>query len=114
MPALGMVEEYHPHLSDAAFESMQKSCSLPPIPLELFEISQEAFETLPPDYIKIKGVIPFALVSNELLVGVMNGMKKQLLEEIKTLSGRTCHFFLIHPRSWHLVTKPLFATESVT
>lgn len=87
---------------------MQRLCTLPPVPLELFEVAPDALDALPIDYIKVKGVLPFAFMSDELLVGVMNGTKKKRLDEISELAGCTCHFFLVHPRAWHTVTKPLF------
>ena len=106
--APGLLEEQHPQYSNAAFESMQRLCTLPPVPLELFEVASDALDALPIDYIKVKGILPFAFMSDELLVGVMNGTKKKLLDEISELAGCTCHFFLVHPRAWHTVTKPLF------
>lgn len=106
--ALGLLEEQHPQYSNAAFESMQRLCKLPTVPLELFDVANDALEALPIDYIKVKGVLPFAFMSDELLVGVMNGTKQKLLSEVSELTGCTCHFFLIHPRAWHSVAKSLF------
>jgi hypothetical protein len=54
----------------------------------------------------VKGVLPFALMGNELLVSLLNPMNEELKREIIDRSGRFCHFFLAHPKSWqHLFSK---------
>lgn len=98
--ALGLLQEQHPELADIGFESMQKRSKMPPLPLEIFEVSPEAVHTLPSDYMSVKGVLPFGFIANEMLVCVMNGVDPSLREEIEAMSGRKCHFFLMHPRAW--------------
>ena len=105
--ALGLLQEQHPELADIGFESMQKRSRMPPAPLEILEISQDAVKTLPPDYLAVKGVLPFAFIAKELLVGVMNGVDPALREEIEKMSGRICHFFLMHPRAWFTISPAL-------
>ena len=65
-----------------------------------FEVSPAAVHTLPSDYMSVKGVLPFGFIANEMLVCVMNGVDPSLREEIEAMSGRKCHFFLMHPRAW--------------
>lgn len=107
--ALGLLEEQRPEYTEAAFEDMQKKSNLPPIPLEVFELAIEVASVLPIEYMKVKGVIPFAMISGELLVGVMNALNENLRTEIEKISGKVCHFYLIHPSAWFVVTKKLFA-----
>lgn len=102
--ALGLLQEQHPELADIGFESMQKRSKMPPLPLELFEVSPEAVHTLPPDFLSVKGVLPFGFIADEMLVCVMNGVDPALRDEIVAMSGRTCHFFLMHPRAWFEVS----------
>ena len=106
--ALGLLEERYPEYTAATFEAIQKQTDFAPIPLELFEISSEALQSLPLEYMKIKGVIPFAEISDELLVGLMNPMNEGLRKEIEKLAGKVCHFYLIHPAAWFTVAKRLF------
>ncbi len=106
--ALGQLEERHSEYTTAAFEAMQKQTDFTPIPLDLFEIPNEALMTLPIEYMKIKGVIPFAGIADELLVGLMNPMNEGLRNEIEKLTGKVCHFYLIHPAAWFSVAKRLF------
>ncbi|MGI5869392.1 MAG: hypothetical protein ACOX9C_08120 [Kiritimatiellia bacterium] len=102
--ALGLLQERHPELADVGFESMQKRSKMPPLPLELFEVAPDAVRTLPEDYLKVKGVLPFGFIANEMLVCVMNGVDLALREEIQSMSNRACHFFLMHPRAWFEVS----------
>ena len=106
--ALGILEEKYPDLVSSAFESMQKRSGMVPIPLELYEVSRDTALLLPLDYIKVKGVMPFSLIADELLVGVMNPMDESLRSEITRLSGKVCHFFLIHPHAWNTCMKQVF------
>jgi hypothetical protein len=111
--ALGLLQGQHPELADIGFESMQKRSKMPPLPLELFEVSPEAVRTLPPDYMSVKGALPFGFIADEMLVCVMNGVDPGLREEIEAMSGRTCHFFLMHPRAWFEVS-PKFLGQAPT
>lgn len=111
--ALGLLQEQHPEYADTAFESMQKRSKLPPIPLELLEVQQDAINTLPIDYIKVKGVMPFRMMANELLVAVMNGVDRNLREEIAAMTGKKCHFYLLHPRAWFMVS-PVYLGQEQT
>ncbi len=106
--ALGLLEEQHPEYTATALEDMQKTSNFPPIPLELFEIPVEVLTTLPIEFMKVKGVIPFAEISGELLVGLMNSVNEGLHSEIEKLTGKVCHFYLIHPSAWFAVSTRMF------
>ncbi len=106
--ALGLLEEQHPEYTTPALEDMQKQSSSPPIPLELFEIPVDVLTILPIEYMKVKGVIPFAEISGELLVGLMNSVNEGLRSEIEKLTGKNCHFYLIHPSAWFAVSARIF------
>lgn len=107
--ALGLLEERHPEYTATAFEDLQKRGKLPAVPLELFDVSADAFSMLPAAYSEVKGVVPFAKMGGECLVGVLNPLNKTMQEEIEKLSGVTCHFYLVHPAIWVSVTEPFFA-----
>ena len=109
--ALGLLEEQHPEFTTQAFESMQKRSKLTPIPLEIFEVPLDVIAVLPLDYIKVKGVFPFSIISNEVLVGIMNGVNPNLRAEISKMTGMACHFYLIHPRAWFSASDALFGAK---
>jgi hypothetical protein len=98
--ALAILDEHHPEYTDPVMEKMQRTCNIPPIPVELFEPTPAALHTLTPLFCTVKGVLPFALMGNELLVSLLNPMNEELKHEILDRSGRVCHFFLAHPKSW--------------
>jgi hypothetical protein len=98
--AVAILDELHPEYTDLVLEKMQRTCNVPPIPVELFEPTPAALHTLPYLFCTVKGVMPFALMGNELLVVLLNPMNEDLKQEILDRSGRICHLFLAHPRSW--------------
>jgi hypothetical protein len=101
--ALAILDEKHPEYTDPTMEKMQRVSNMPAIPMELFEPTQAALQTLPRVFCHIKGVLPFSLMGNELLVALLNPMNEELKLEIQDRSGRVCHFFLSHPKSWQLI-----------
>ena len=110
--ALGVLEDRHAELSDIAFDAHRKRCKLTPVPVEIMDVQRAVIETLPENYIKIKGVIPFGKIAGELLVAIMNGVDKDLRKEIEALAGMPCHFYLMHPRSWFAISRALYGDET--
>ena len=70
---------------------------VPLLPLGAFDPQPAAYRLLPFDYLVIRGVIPFETMSLDLLVAVLNSTNVKLREEVETLTGRHCHFFLVQP-----------------
>ncbi len=105
--ALAILEEHQPEYTDLVMEKMQRICNIPPIPVELFEPTPAALQTLPSLFCTVKGVLPFALMGNELLVALLNPMNEELQREIIDRSGRICHFFLGRPGNWQLIVSKL-------
>ena len=110
--ALGVLEDRHAELSDIAFDAHRKRCKLTPVPVEIMDPQREVIASLPEDYVKIKGVMPFGRIAGELLVAIMNGVNKDLRQEIETLAGCTCHFYLMHPRSWFAISRALWGDDT--
>lgn len=98
--ALALLDEQHPELTEQVMEVMQRASEIPPIPIELFEVVPTAASLLPSAFIKIKGVLPFATLGDEVLVALLNPMNPALQEETVARIKKPCHFFLAHPRAW--------------
>jgi hypothetical protein len=98
--ALALLDDQHPELTDLVMQEMQKASDVPPIPLELFDIQPAASAMLPAAFIQVRGVLPFAVFGNELLVAVLNPMNKALREEVEARTRCPCHFFFVYPRVW--------------
>jgi hypothetical protein len=101
--AMAILDEQHPEYTDPTMEKIQKTSNMPAIPMELFEPTPAALQTLPRVFCHIKGALPFSLMGNELLVALLNPMNEELKQEIQDRAGRVCHFFLTHPKSWQMV-----------
>lgn len=98
--ALALLDEQHPELTDGVMEAMQRASDVPVLPLELFEVAPAASGLLPSGFIRIKGVLPFAVMGGEALVAVMNPLNSALQAEVAMRVGKPCHFFLVNPRTW--------------
>ena len=110
--ALGVLEDRHAELSDIAFDAHRRRSKLTPVPVEIMDPQREVIASLPEDFVKIKGVMPFGRIAGELLVAVMNGVNKDLRQEIETLAGCPCHFYLMHPRSWFALSRALWGDDT--
>ena len=89
-------DRHFPNLDGALALAAEKS-GLPLLPLSSFDPQPAAFGLLPRDYLVIKGVLPFEIMSQDLLVAVLNPMNETLRREIEALTGRRCHFYLANP-----------------
>jgi Type II secretion system (T2SS), protein E, N-terminal domain len=109
--ALAILDEHHPEYTDPVMDKMQQACNLPALPVELFEPTAAAQQVLPFDFCYVKGVMPFALMGNEMLVALLNPMSEELKQEIQDRAGRVGHFFMAHPRSWQPVMDKIMASQ---
>ncbi len=96
--ALAILDTHHPEYTDSVMEKMQRISNMPVIPAHLFEPTPAALKALSQLFCYVKGVRPFALMGNELLVALLNPLNKELQQEIQDRSGRVCHFFLAPPQ----------------
>jgi len=108
--ALAILDESHPEYTDKLLEMMYNASSVPFIPLEFFETTAAAINALHPSFCRIRGVLPLALMGNELLVAILNPISKELKKETLDRAGRPCHFFMAHPKSWQALFDKAFLT----
>ncbi|MGD9874901.1 MAG: hypothetical protein AB7T27_11640 [Kiritimatiellia bacterium] len=74
---------------------MAKSSGIPLITLVSFELQAAAYSLIPMDVMARQGAIAFDQMSKDLLVAILNPFDKDLQENIKALTGRNCHFYLV-------------------
>jgi len=103
--ALALLDEQHPELTDRLMVEMQRASEMPPLPLELFELQPAALQSLSPNFVHVKGVLPFAVLGGEVLVALLNPLNRALQEETVARTGKPCHFFFVHPRVWQKVAQ---------
>lgn len=82
---------------DRVLAFIAEKSSVPLLPLSSFDPQPAAFRLLPLDYLIVRGVIPFEQMSLDLLVAALNPISANLREEVESLTGRRCHFFLVQP-----------------
>lgn len=109
--ALALLDEQHPELTDVVMEAMQRASDVPVLPLELFEVAPAAAGLLPKVFVRVKGVLPFAVMGGEVLVALMNPMSLSLREEVAMRVSKPCHFFLVNPRSWQAAADKVTETK---
>ena len=97
--AMVFLDERHPEWTDMVMAELQKISGMPAIPLELFDSQDLVLSGITSAYIKVRGAIPFAMMTDEFLIGVMNPLDTVLQADISSRLGTTCHFFLTHPRT---------------
>ena len=105
--ALALLDEQHQELTERVMETMQRVSEVPPLPLELFDVQPAAAGLLARAFIQVKGVLPFALLGDEVLVAVLNPLNKDLQNEVSARIGKPCHFFLAHPQIWQKAVEKL-------
>jgi len=91
-------------LHDRGFRSLDnvltfagRETNTPPISLGSFDLTGEALSILPLDYCIRRGVLVFELLGNHVLAALMNPYNKALRQEVQSLVGRTCYFFVTAP-----------------
>lgn len=71
------------------------TCNTPVISLANFEFQPSVTNLAPLDFIVTRGVLPFEVMGNDLLVALLNPYDPQLLDDLNTLTGKTCHAYLV-------------------
>lgn len=107
--AMVLLDERHPELTESVMCELQMLSKMPAIPLELFDFQGLKLSGITSAYIKVRGAIPFAMMADEFLVGVMNPLDIALQEDISARLGTACHFFLAHPRACQQTLESKFA-----
>jgi len=74
---------------------LAKSAGMPLITLTAFELQPAAFNLIPMDVMVRQGALAFDQMAKDLLVAILNPFNKDLQENIKAVTGRECHFYLV-------------------
>lgn len=82
---------------DSVLTFAAERSGVPLLPLSSFEPQAAAYNLFPLDYLVIKGIVPFDLMSADLLIATLNPLNGKLREELENLTNRRCHFYLIQP-----------------
>jgi len=80
---------------DKVMARLSKDSGLPIIALANFEIPHSVHTLLPIELMSHWGAIVFEVLGSDLLIAVLNPFDKILQTEVATLTGRSCHFYLV-------------------
>lgn len=85
---------------DRLMTHLCRKSGVPIIALSQFEEREELRETLPLDFIKRHGAMPFAEVGDDLLLAVLNPLDRALVDLASEIAGRHCHAYLVSPQEY--------------
>ena len=80
---------------DSVMNYLSKQSGRPIIALSHFELQRSAYTLLPLEVMTHWGAIVFDALGADLLVAVLNPFDQVLQNEVASLTGKTCHFFVI-------------------
>ena len=72
-----------------------KEAGLPLITLAGFDIQSSSYSLLPIEFMRHRGAIVFEQMGRDLLVAVLNPYDFDLREEVRKITDRHCHFYLV-------------------
>ena len=71
-----------------------KHAETPYISLGSFDLQHAVVSLLPMDFVVRRGALVFGLLGKDAMAVVMNPYDKGLRQDVQSLAGRTCHFYL--------------------
>ncbi len=91
---LHALEATHHKDLDQIIAKLSESSRLPYLSMGTFTIRPELLPLLDLSFVRRRGALVFEVLSQDLLVAILNPFSKQLRQDVETLTGRRCHFFL--------------------
>lgn len=80
---------------DRIMAYLSKQSGKPIIALTHFEMPRDVFTLLPLNFMSHWGAMVFDTLGPDLLVAILNPFDQVLQQEVASLTGKACHFFLI-------------------
>ena len=106
---LSILEKENTAAGEMAVAVLADEAGTPPIPLEIFTISDELVQMLPESIVRVRGVLPFAKMGDTMLVATLNPLDGALKHQVEGSVGCPCRFYLAHPRTMEELLDRLFA-----
>ena len=106
---LSILEKENTAAGEMAVAVLADEAGTPPIPLEIFTISDELVQMLPESIVRVRGVLPFAKMGDTILVATLNPLDDALKHQVEGSVGCPCRFYLAHPRTMEELLDRLFA-----
>jgi len=105
--ALQILEKENPALCERCIASLADRFGTPPVPLGAFDPPRDLAAGFPPQVLRVRGAVPFAVIGATALVAVLNpaddGLRTSLGEAMP------CRFYLADPADVEAALGKLFA-----
>ena len=92
---------------DEILSFMSRTSRLPYLSLSAFTMRPELVPLLPSDFIQARGALVFDMLSDDLLVAVLNPFSESLRREVQARTGKSCHFYLVRAAEFDLAFRKL-------
>ena len=107
--ALAIIEKDSTGTGELAVSVVADESGAPPVPLEIFNISEELLQSIPESIARVRGVLPFSKLGDTLLVATLNPLDAALKHQVEASVGCPCKFYTAHPRTMEELLDRLFA-----
>ena len=109
--ALSALEKEKPEACESAIARLADEFGEVPIPLDVYEPDKTLAAKLGKDFIRRRGVIPFATLGKTALVAILSPHDGVLKEAIRTAFGCPVRFYLAEPRLVEAAMLKLYPEE---
>lgn len=106
--ALAMLEKEKPEVCEQVIARLADETGAVPIPLDAFDPDRQLTLKLPVELVRLRGVIPFARISETALVATLAPQDAALRQKVTALLGCPTRFFLAEPRLVESALEKLF------
>ena len=109
--ALSVLEKENSELAEKCIAYLADKGGCPPVPLQAFEPNLELIRQFPAVELRLRGVIPFGKIGNQVLVAILNPLDERLCADLNRVAK--CRFYLALPEAVEKRLAKLFeeATE---
>ena len=109
--ALSVLEKEHPEVCDRALGRLAEEYGEMPVPVDAFEPQKKMVAKLGAELMKIRGVIPFAVLGKFALVATLSPHDRELKSAIAAALGQETRFYLAEPRLVEAALAKIFPPE---
>lgn len=106
--ALAMLEREKPDAFEHILARLADETLDVPVPLDAFDPDRQLASKLPPELVRLRGVIPFARLGETALVVTLSPQDAALKRRVAAALGGSVRFYLAEPRLVEAAIKKLF------
>ncbi len=108
---LQIIEEVDGSQLEHCLAGIVQHGNVTPVPVERFHIEESLRALFSEREIRMRGVVPFATMGENVLVATLNPVDDAALEQLAMRLNRPCFFYLMRPSSFRAVCNDWFTAE---